>query len=121
MPLTALAGSLLAAGCLAVAAQTPATPPKPHTRAETLALVRQDVAAREKVAAASVTVVRQEDRVWDDDDLGCAARKGLKEPSPVPGYLFVVQAGGLTVEYHSDRMGRIKRCPPSKPRASGGR
>ena len=51
-----------------------------------------------------------------DEDLGCVARKGLQEPSPVPGYLFVVRVGQQTWEYHTDRQGRIKRCPPAKPK-----
>jgi hypothetical protein len=102
---------------VATAAAVPAQPaPKPHTRAEMLALVVQDAAARAKVAEADVQVVHEEDRTWDDAGLGCPARKGLREASPVPGYRFILQAGDRTWEYHTDRLGRIKRCPPVKPR-----
>jgi hypothetical protein len=120
MLLAAISGSVLVAACLATAAgQPPVTSPKPHSRAETLALIRKDVAAHEHVEATAVTTVREEDRIWDDEDLGCVARKGLQEPSPVPGYLFVVRVGQQTWEYHTDRLGRIKRCPPAKPKTAG--
>ena len=119
MPFTLLLGWALALNVAATVFQAETPRPRPHTRAETLKLVVADVAARAKVDAAAVAVVREEDRVWDDDDLGCPARKGLREPQPVPGYLFVVEAGGQTLEYHADRMGRIKRCPPAKPRSPG--
>ena len=48
MLLAAISGSVLVAACLATAAgQPPVTSPKPHSRAETLALIRKDVAAHE--------------------------------------------------------------------------
>lgn len=103
----------LLAAATGASSQTPA--PAPHTRAETLALVRKDVATRDRIDAATLVVVREEDRTWDDAGLGCGARKGLREPSPVAGYSFLLRAGERTWEYHSDRMGRIKRCPPVKP------
>lgn len=106
----------------ALAVQDPAVAaPTPRTRAETLALVARDIATREKVAVEQVRVLEQHDRTWEDEDLGCPARKGLREPRPVPGYAFIVEVGERRFEYHADRMGRIKRCPPAKPRSPAGR
>ncbi|HQZ39687.1 MAG TPA: hypothetical protein PLH72_11675 [Vicinamibacterales bacterium] len=88
--------------------------PRPHTRAETLGLVTREVAAREKVEVEEVRVVEEHDRTWTDADFGCVARKGLMEPVPVPGYAFIVAVGERRFEYHSDRLGHLKRCPPAK-------
>lgn len=110
---TALAIAVMSA--VSGAPQPPA--PVPHSRADTLALVRKDVAIRDKIDPARLVVVREEDTTWDDEGLGCGERKGLRERSPVAGYSFVVRAGERTWEYHSDRQGHIKRCPPARPRS----
>ena len=76
----------------------------------------KDAASQEAVTTDHVRVVEEHDRVWPDDDLGCVARKGLLEPSSIPGYAFVLDVDGRRFEYHADRAGRFKRCPPAKPR-----
>ncbi|MDH4064196.1 MAG: hypothetical protein OEW19_07325 [Acidobacteriota bacterium] len=100
----------------AAAQEPPVTTPKTYTRAETLVLVTKDAASQEAVTTDHVRVVEEHDRVWPDDDLGCVARKGLLEPSSIPGYAFVLDVDGRRFEYHADRAGRFKRCPPAKPR-----
>ena len=88
---------------------------KPLSRAETETRVRKDLAARLKVEAPQVGVVEASDRTWPDEGLGCVARKGLREPTPVPGFAFTLVHAGRTFVYHTDRSGRFVRCDPKKP------
>jgi hypothetical protein len=89
----------------------------PVTRIETEALVKRDLAGRLKVDVEQVRVVSASDRTWPDSNLGCG-RKGLVEPSPVPGYAFTLEHRGTQYEYHSDRNGKFKRCQTGKKRGS---
>lgn len=85
-----------------------------RTRAETENLVRDDLAARLSIAADDARVVESTERTWPDRRLGCPGRRGLEEPVPVPGYAFVLEAAGKRYTYHTDRAGRIVRCPSTR-------
>jgi hypothetical protein len=88
----------------------------PVTRTDTEALVRRDLAERLKVDVEQVRVVSASDRTWPDSNLGCG-RKGLVEPTPIPGYAVTLEHAGKRYEYHTDRNGTIKRCDPVKVKA----
>jgi hypothetical protein len=45
-----------------------------------------------------------------------AARRGVEEPIPVPGYRIVLEADGRRYAYHTDLAGRIVRCEESLKR-----
>ncbi|MEZ5288947.1 MAG: hypothetical protein R2712_29930 [Vicinamibacterales bacterium] len=106
--------AVAAVSAAAALAQAPTPPMK--TRPETRALVVADLARSAHVAEDAIEMVKEEDRVWPDANLGCPERKGLLEPVPVDGYAFTLKVDGRQVEYHTDRQGRIKACPPAKPR-----
>ena len=63
------------------------------------------------IAVNDLRVLAADERTWPDRHLGCAARRGFSEPQPTPGYRFVVEAEGTRQSYHTDRAGRIVRCP----------
>ena len=63
------------------------------------------------IPVSDLRVVSADERTWPDRQLGCAARRGLSEPEPTPGYRFVLEAAGTRQSYHTDRAGRIVRCP----------
>jgi len=86
------------------------------SRAETARLVVEDLARRLGLPASQVRVVHASDRTWPDATLGCGDRRSVREPAPVPGFRFTLEAGARRYIYHSDRSGRFRRCdPPSKP------
>lgn len=88
------------------------------TQAETEALVRADWAAHLKVSAHEheLKVDEAKSRTWADRSLGCGERKGLEEPTPVPGYEFTLSYADKKVTYRTDRHGRLVRCSkPGKP------
>ena len=86
------------------------------TQAETEALVRADLAAVLGVEADAIKVDEAKSRTWTDKSLGCGERKGLEEPTPVPGYEFTLSYSDKKVTYHTDRHGRLVRCAkPGKP------
>lgn len=84
------------------------------SRAETEALVKQDLAHRLKVPADQLRLVSASDRTWLDVNLGCNARKGLVEPTRIPGFAFTLAYGGKQYVYHSDREGHFRRCDAGK-------
>ncbi len=85
------------------------------SRSETEALVKQDLAQWLKVRVDQLRLVGASDRTWPDTNLGCSARKGLSEPTPIPGYAFTLAHGGKQYVYHADRSGHFRRCDAGKP------
>lgn len=88
---------------------------QPLSRADTEAMVRKDLAGRLKVSIDQVEVVSAVERTWPDANLGCSARKGLVEPSPVAGFKITLACRGKRYVYHSDRSGRFRQCDVGKP------
>lgn len=108
----ALSARILAvvfAGASAQAATPSAVPAL--TRSEIEDRVRKAAAVQLGVSADDLRVSSWDERTWPDRHLGCAARRGLTEPEPTPGYLFVLDADGRRQAYHTDRAGRIVYCP----------
>jgi hypothetical protein len=89
----------------------------PLSRAETLKLVKDDLAHRLKVEAGDLEVVAESDETWPDSALGCAARKPLDEPVRTPGFAFTLSSRDRSYVYHADRRGNIRRCDTAKPPA----
>src|SRR5262245_13596962 len=85
------------------------------SRAETETLVKQDLAQRLKVRADQLTVISASERTWTDATFECSARKGLAEPTSIPGFAFSLAYGGKQYVYHTDRNGHIRRCDAPKP------
>ncbi|MEP7116535.1 MAG: hypothetical protein ABI880_03065 [Acidobacteriota bacterium] len=93
------------------------TPPKKHSLDDTEVLVKQALAATLKVEVATIAVESREARRWPDADLGCAPRKGIVEPVPTDGFGFILTHAGKRYVYRADTFGRVRQCPPRKPRA----
>jgi hypothetical protein len=112
----ALAIALVAATGPMIQTQTPSATVR-LTQSEVEALVRADAAKLRQVKPEAVSVVKTVPRTWPDSSLGCGvARKGLDErPVPVEGFVVKVSVGGEALTYHTDRAGRVLRCPaPAK-------
>ena len=106
--------SVVIVGAAAHAAAPSAVPAL--TRSEMEDRVRKDAAVRLGVSEDGLRVAAWDERTWPDRQLGCAARRGLAEPEPTPGYLFILDADGRRQAYHTDRTGRILFCPSSARR-----
>ena len=87
----------------------------PVSRAETLKLVRDDLARRLKIDATEIEVTAESDETWSDSMLGCSARKPLEEPVSTPGFAFTLSHRGRSYVYHTDRRGHFRRCDTAKP------
>jgi hypothetical protein len=96
-------------------ATTPSVVPA-LTRSEMEDRVRKEAAVRLGLSAEDLRVAAWDERTWPDRHLGCAARRGLAEPEPTPGYVFVLDADGRRQAYHTDRAGRIVYCPSAAKR-----
>ena len=88
----------------------------PDLPAEAKALLdeaRADVAQRAGVAPSEVQMAQVEEVDWRDGSLGCP-QPGMMYPQVItPGYRFVLEAGGKSYEYHSDRSTRVVLCEQS--------
>ena len=94
---------------------TPMQERKNLSRAEMEVLVKENLAERLKVPVDQIAVVDAADRTWDDDGLGCGARKGFSEPISIPGFAFtLVHSSARRTLYHTDRSGHLKRCDPRR-------
>jgi len=87
----------------------------PLSRAETLKLVKDDLARRLKIDVKELQVVAESDETWPDSALGCSARKPLDEPVRTPGFAFTLSYRDRSYVYHADRRGNIRRCETTKP------
>lgn len=116
----ALGWTMLATGPMAAHTlqQEPAATRVELSEEETASRVKADVARRMKIEAAAVRTIETASRTWPDAGLGCNARRGVLDPTPVPGFRIVAEANGRQFVYHTDRFGRLLRCStPSKPLA----
>jgi hypothetical protein len=104
--LAILAGVLAASTSLAVPSFVASL-----TKSELEKRVLSAASDRLGIAVNDLRVLSADERTWPDRHLGCVARRGLSEPEPTPGYRFVVEADGMRQSYHTDRSGRIVRCP----------
>jgi hypothetical protein len=87
-----------------------APPELPAEAGLLLAQALVDVAQRAGVAAADVRLVEVEEVEWRDGSLGCP-QPGMMYPQViVPGYRFVIEAGGESYEYHTDTGSQIILC-----------
>lgn len=84
-----------------------------------LAGVIEDAAKNQNLSAAAITVLSGKPVDWPDGSLGCPEPGMVYTQVITPGYLVVVDAGGVTLEYHLNRQGDFKQCtggvyhPPS--------
>jgi Ferritin-like domain len=69
------------------------------------------IAADLGVPTESVQVITMEPRDWPDSSLGCPQPDMLYAQVITPGYLVVVEVAGERIEYHTDELGTVVRCP----------
>jgi len=81
--------------------------------------VIEDAASRQSVAVVAVTVLSGQPVDWSDGSLGCPEPGKSYTQVLTPGYLVMIDAGGVTLEYHLNQQGAFKQCsggvyhPPS--------
>jgi hypothetical protein len=81
------------------------------SRQEMESRVRIDASRTLRVAFEDVRVVEVAERTWPDARLGCTSREQPAEATPTPGFRVVVNVKAKRVTYHTDRAGRVVRCP----------
>ena len=77
---------------------------------ETQARLTSQVTRESQVAAGDLRMIEASPQTWPDFSLGCPGRRRTLGTSPLPGYSFVLDAGGERRTYHADTRGRIVRC-----------
>lgn len=112
-----------------VAATTTTTEPLTSTTAKPNGVVQvpgsllggviEDAANRQSVGIATVSVLSGQPVDWSDGSLGCPEPGKSYTQVLTPGYLVMIDAGGVTLEYHLNQQGAFKQCsggvyhPPS--------
>jgi hypothetical protein len=69
------------------------------------------IAADLGVPPESVQVIIMESRDWPDSSLGCPQPDMLYAQVITPGYLVLAEVSGERIEYHTDELGTVVRCP----------
>jgi hypothetical protein len=81
--------------------------------------VIEDAASRQSVGVATISVISGQPVDWSDGSLGCPEPGKSYTQVLTPGYLVMIDAGGVTLEYHMNQQGAFKQCsggvyhPPS--------
>lgn len=75
-----------------------------------LALARHDLGSRANVPDAQINTVSVVDATWADSSLGCPQPGFMYSQVVTPGYRVVLEAGGKSYEYHTDRGQRYVLC-----------
>jgi hypothetical protein len=112
---TVVVAGLLVASSLMPGANEAFQGQEPLSRAETLKLVKDDLARRLTIDVTEIEVAAESDETWSDSMLGCSARKPLEEPISTPGFAFTLSHRGRSYVYHTDRRGHFRRCDTAKP------
>ena len=111
----AFVSGVIATSCTAIGVAADATNGELSIE-ETQARLTSQVTRESQVAAGDLRMIEASPQTWTDSSLGCPGRRRTLGTSSVPGYRFVVDAGGKRRTYHADTRGRIVRCDaPSKP------
>ena len=115
-PTAATAGATAAPASTASSATTTArsASPRPTLSADeatSVDLAKQDLAKRLGVPAYRLRVDSVTSVAWPTSALGCPRPGLLYSQLVTPGYRIVLEAGGQTYEYHSDRGRRVVSCP----------
>ena len=121
--LTPVAGLLVAAtlGCAAAPDKAASSWPQPHPagslaagppeQAPPVRAAIDDAARRTGLAAVELKVASVERVTWLDGSLGCPELDLMYTQALVLGYRIRIEAGGKTLDYHTDTRGEMLLCP----------
>lgn len=71
---------------------------------------KADLAKQLNADAASISVVKVDERIWNDLRLGCPPPDMKPIATNTPGYAIILQAAGKNYEYHTDKLGKVILC-----------
>jgi hypothetical protein len=111
LTLVAACGEDTGAGSPAPPTETIVTNPADHRVAAAIA----DLATREGVDPAEVTVVESKDVTWSDGSLGCPQPGMSYIQAITEGHLAVLEVNGQVFEYHGGTQGPLSLCENPQP------
>lgn len=109
IPETTLAATAGNAGQTAAAATEAAIP---RGAEEAVDLCKRDLTHTEGIARETIVVLSVETKRWPDASLGCPKPDMVYAQVITPGFLVVLEARGLTFEYHTDAGRFVLLCQP---------
>jgi hypothetical protein len=82
--------------------------------ADLLRAIIADLAQREQLRPADISLLRGEPATWPDGALGCPRPGEIYTHAEVPGYWVVLQSAGQEYAYRAAAAGHFRRCdgPP---------
>ena len=87
------------------------SPVSPNTNEQKMvALAKEHLAQKLSVTADQITVLEVKPVIWRDASLGCPKPAVDYIPMETPGYSIVLEADGLTYNYHTDEVKRFVVC-----------
>ncbi|MGQ9927385.1 MAG: GerMN domain-containing protein [Chloroflexaceae bacterium] len=85
--------------------------------ARSVALAREDLAARTEIWPESIGIRSTEDLIWPDSSLGCPVPDQGYLQVLTPGFRIVLEAAGQPYDYRANRRGTLILCQDRRPRA----
>jgi hypothetical protein len=73
-----------------------------------------DAASRAGVDRSAFTVATAAAVTWSDSSLGCPEPGMVYMQALVPGYHVILEQAGTQYDYHADRRGNFRLCPPDR-------
>jgi hypothetical protein len=89
--------------------ETPLATPS-SDEARSIDLAKQDLAKRKGIAVDQISVVSVTAVQWPTSALGCPQPGTMYSQIVTPGYRVVLEADGVTYEYHTDQGERAVYC-----------
>ena len=98
---------------------TSAPLPGPAELADLVQKATEDLSKMLSVPAGQIKLVNASKVVWPDGSLGCPQKDMAYTGVLTPGYLVVLETGGMQYEYHSGRDGSLTYCKNPAAPANG--
>jgi hypothetical protein len=92
--------------------------PQPSTGNTQLDLAVKNLAEKLGIIPGNIEVSKVVAVDWPDASLGCPQKGVLYIQLITPGYNIILEAGGNTYNYHTDKGERVVLCQPQTPQGT---
>jgi hypothetical protein len=82
-------------------------------------MAKNDLAQRLSISVGEISLVEARSVVWPDSSLGCPQAGIMYAQVLTPGFLILLEHGGVITEYHANRGNYVVACENPSPPVPG--